>query len=283
MRGGSLGAVHVGMVEALLDHGCRADMVVGASIGAINGAYFACHPGPEGVEGLRTLWREFRRERHMPVRGVLDWLWSRTGVHILDPTPLREFVLAQLRGDEIEHAELPCHVVATAFAHGGEVVLSAGPWGDAIMASCAIPGVYPPVRIGERLLVDGGMCNNTPISVAVDRGAERIIVLPTGTACASLEPPVGPVEIAVHALMVLINQRLVQDFERFRYRCAIRIIPPVCPLKVHPLDFSKSGELIDMARNSTSAWLRGGGLDLDTAPPQVVPHFHDATGAVRTD
>ncbi|MGF1469216.1 MAG: patatin-like phospholipase family protein [Sandaracinaceae bacterium] len=273
--GGSLGAVHVGMLEALLDHGCHADFVVGTSIGAINGSYYAGHPSRQGADGLRRRWLEFKRPRVLPIRplgGFLSLTARRN--HIIAPGPLRRFIEESLPAERIEDAALPCHVVTTDLLNGEEVVLSDGPWATAVLASCAVPGVFPPVHTAGRVLVDGGVCNNAPVSVACELGAERVVVLPTGVTCASRQLPESAIGMAVQAITLAINAKLINDIRRWADRAAIAVVPPLCPLDVSPYDFTRAMELADVAAASTRAWLEGGGLERQELPHELEPHEH---------
>lgn len=274
--GGSLGAVEVGMLEALVAHGARADLVVGASAGAINAAYFAGRPDAAGVARLAAVWRRLRSADVFPIQplhGLLGFLGLRKS--LLDPAPLRALLARELPYQRLEQARLPCHVVATDVLDGSEVVLSSGPVVEALLASAAIPGVFPPVQAGGRHLIDGGISSNTPISTAVGLGAKRIVVLPTGFACALREPPNGAVAMALHALTLLIARQLVSDVLRWQERVEIVVVPPLCPVGSSPYDFSASGALIERAAQSTRAWLAAGGLERPGLPHELGPHEHE--------
>src|SRR5204863_2638800 len=173
------------MLRELLAHRIAPNLVVGASVGAINGAYLAGAPTPDGVARLEAIWRGLRRllEENLPCQ-------------------------------ELERASVPLHVVATDLLGGYAVRLSAGPVVDAVLASCAIPAAFPPMRIGERYLMDGAVASNTPIRIAMDLGASRLIVLPTGFACSLESPPRGAIANALHAVNLLIAHQLVTDLER---------------------------------------------------------------------
>lgn len=145
---------------------------------------------------------------------------------------------------------------------GHEVVLSSGPVIDAVLASAAIPGVFPPVQVGSRWLVDGGVANNTPITTAINLGATRIVVLPTGFACALNRPPSGAIARAMHALSLLVSRQLAHDAERFANTgVQLRIVPSLCPLSISSYDYSAAVSLIAQARTSTQQWLAAGGLE----------------------
>ena len=182
--GGSLGAVEVGMLHALTDSGLRPDFVVGASAGAINGAYFASDPTAHGVARLDQLWRGLIRRHVMPMRLSDLFRIAMRRDYLVDPSGLRRLLEKHLPYARLEQAPIPMHVVATDMVLGQEVLISAGPTVEAVLVSTAIPGVFPSVVINGRHLIDGGVANNTPISSAIRLGAKGIVVLPTGFACA---------------------------------------------------------------------------------------------------
>lgn len=271
--GGSFGAVQVGMLRALVAHGLAPDLVVGSSVGAINGAYFAGAPNADGVARLEAIWRGLRRSEVFPIgwRGALAVL--RRGFPV-DPSGLRRLVEQHLPYRDIEQAALPLHLVATDLLGGGTVRLSSGPVVEAVLASCAIPAAFPPVRLGESYMIDGAVASNTPISVAVELGARRLIVLPTGFACSLAAPPRGALASALHAITLLIAHQLVMELERYRDQAEIVTVPPLCPLEVSPYDFSHAGELIERAWEQTQRWLDRGGLERERVPQALRAHTH---------
>ncbi|MEO7072353.1 MAG: patatin-like phospholipase family protein [Rhodanobacter sp.] len=273
--GGSLGAVEVGMLQALLAWGEVPDFIVGSSAGAINAAYLGADPTVAGAQALQQIWCALKRREVLPITlgSVLGLLRHRD--HLVNPTGLRRLLERCLPYRRLEDAVLPVHIVATDVLTGQEVLLSSGSVIDAVLASAAVPGVYPPVSINGRWLIDGGVANNTPISVAVALGATRVIVLPTGFACALERAPSGIVSGAVHALSLLVARQLVRDAERYANGAvSLHIVPSLCPLGVSPYDYSAAAVLIDRARTSTRQWLHGGGLFADGIPPQLREH-HD--------
>ena len=272
--GGSLGAVEVGMLQALLDWGEAPAFIVGASAGAINGAFFAAEPTAAGVVKLDRIWRGLRRRDVFPLnlRSVFGWFTH--GGHLVDSAGLRQLLERHLPYQRLESATLPIHIVACDMITGDEVLLSRGSAVDAILASAAIPGVFAPVRIDGRMLVDGGVANNAPISTAVRLGATRVIVLPTGFACAVKSVPSGAVARAMHALSLLVARQLVQDAERFATKVELHIVPSLCPLDCSPYDYSACAVLIDRAALSTRQWLESGGLEGPTEPGPLREHHH---------
>ena len=273
--GGSLGAVQVGMLKALTRGRIVPDFVVGASVGAINGAYFAAEPNEAGLVRLERIWGRLHRADIFPL-SLLNSLLAILGRrdHLVTPTSLRALVESELPCAKLEDARIPCHVIATDVLDGGEVAIAAGPLMDALLASTAIPAVFPPVTFDGRFLMDGGIANKTPISIAVNLGAQRVIVLPTGMSCALDEPPRGAVAFALHALNLLVMRQLLSDIERFSDRAKVVVVPPLCPIGVSVYDFSQTADLIRRAEATTRLWLKKNGLESSGAPEELVPHEH---------
>lgn len=274
--GGSLGAVQVGMLQALEQAGIRPQLVVGASVGAINAAYYAAAPDAAGIARLQRIWLGLRSADVFPfsLLGTALCLAGRRD-HLAFPHRLRTLIDAQLPYRRLQDAPLPCHVVATDALDGTEVVLSQGDAAQALLASAAIPAVFPAVTVDGRALIDGGIASNTPIAAAFALGASRVIVLPTGLPCALRAPPRGAVAIALHALNLLAMRQLLADVDRFADRCELVVVPPLCPLATNTYDFSKTAELIQRAETDTRRWLQG---DWQTRDPRwpLLPHRHRA-------
>ncbi|MFC5519733.1 patatin-like phospholipase family protein [Polaromonas jejuensis] len=270
--GGSFGAIQVGMLHALVAHGVQPDLVVGASVGAINCAYFAGNPTLAGVRRLEQLWCGLKRSTIFPMTlSRIAGLFSRSP-SLVDSSGLRGLIEQHLPYSRLEQAALPLHVVATEQLHGHPVCLSSGPAVEAILASCAIPAIFPPVLVGKDYLIDGAIASNTPVMTAVVLGATRLIVLPTGYACALTEPPASAIGSALHALNMLIAHQLVQDLELLADRFEVLTVPPLCPLAASAYDFSRAPELIERAEHTTRHWLERGGLQQQGIPGALRPH-----------
>lgn len=276
--GGSLGAIQVGMLQAIVARVPTPDMIVGASVGAINGLHFAADPTPAGVDRLARVWCGLTSDAVFP-RSVLRTLLALFGKHrsLLDPAPLRALLETRAPLRRIEDSRLSCTVIATDALSGLEVLLHEGDSVSALLASTAIPALFPPVRVDGRYLVDGGISNNAPVSVAIALGATRVIVLPTGFSCALQRPPAGVIGMVLHAFNMLVARQLTRDIERFAAAVEIVVVPPLCPAPISSYDFSRTEELIAAARTSTDKWLDAGGLARrDEIPASLLPHAHAA-------
>ena len=258
--GGSFGAVQVGMLKALCAYGTRPDFIAGSSVGAINGAFYAGAPNAAGLERLESHWRRLTRRTIFPL--ALSRVIGALGRsdHLFESSGLRRLLVAELPYVRLEDSTIPVHVMATDLLTGAQVRLSAGDAVEAVLASCAIPAIYPPVHHDGRQLIDGAVACNTPIGPAVELGAARVLLLPTSFACPHAASPRGIFGSAFHALNLIVMQQLVQDTELYANRVDIVTVPPLCPLNVSAYDFAHAGQLIDAAARSTTAWIERGGL-----------------------
>jgi NTE family protein len=249
--GAALGAMHAGMLRALYERGIVPDLLVGTSVGAMNAAFVASRPQTVATaRELEAVWCGLRRKDVFPLRPatLLSGLAGRRD-HLVSDRGLRRVTARHLRITRLEEAGVPLHLIAYDPLSGQEVRLSAGPAVEAVLATAAIPGLLPPVRIGDRLLSDGGVCNNTPISHAVQLGAERIYVLPTaapGTRPLPY-PPRGAPGAAVNALTQLFATRLEADLERYATAAEMIVLPAANPHHVPFTSFAHAGELAEQA------------------------------------
>lgn len=273
--GSSLGAVQVGMLKALIGRGIFPDLVVGSSVGAINAAYFASNPTETGVAEMDRLWRRLKRRDVFPV-SPFSGLWSLLRRdHVVSAGGLSAMLESNISVREFEQTRLPCCIVATDMLTGREIRIRSGPLIPALLASAAIPGVFPPVSLRGRFLIDGGVASHTPLTAALDLGARTVYVLPTGYSCSLASPPRTAVASALHGLNLLIVRQLQDAVQRFGAQADIRVAPPLCPLPVSPYDFDRAGELIERAEESTFRWLEAGVKMIDGVPHQLPPHSHD--------
>lgn len=267
--GASLGAIQVGMAAALFEADIRPDLVVGASVGAVNAAWFA--NGADPAE-LATIWASMTRSQLFPVSPIqgLQALLGRRP-YFVSGDGLRRMLERHIGFGRLEDATIPIVVLTTDARTGEEVVLRQGPAVNAIMASAALPGVFPPVEVEGRVLIDGGVANNTPITAAIEAGATEVWVLSTGFSCALPSPPTGALAMALHSVALLVQQRLVLETTNRDYPVPVHLLPPPCPITITPIDFSQTESLVSRAEAGTRQWLSNG---CPHAIPLHVPHDH---------
>ena len=252
--GASLGSIQVGMLKALFEAGIKPDFLVGTSVGAVNAAWIAGWPSAEGIAKLEEIWLGLRREDVFP----LGWA-AATGLlgktnHLFSNGALRNLLERNLPYERLENATVPVHVVTSELKSGRAVILSSGPTVPALLASSAIPGLFPPVTIGRRDLVDGGVANHTSIDAAVKLGARRIYVLPISYPWL-YEEPTSALGMALQALARMVAQRLESEVAAYRDAADITVIPPLEPMAVSPADFSHTAELIEHGYESARKML----------------------------
>jgi NTE family protein len=258
--GGSRGAFQVGMLAELVDRGVHAERVYGASVGAVNGSAYCSDPTPGGMRRLEAIWRGIHGSDVFPSRRT-DGPWSlfrrRSGLH--SNAGLRAIVAAGLRFERLEDAPIPFEVVASSLADGSERWLTEGPALEAILASAAVPVLFPPVIVDGEPLIDGGVVDNVPITRAIGQGATTIYVLLCGPLHFRPRVPRRPVESLLTSLYVAIHAR----FERER-----AALPPGVELVVFCGDhlperdyrhFGQTERLIDAGRAEVASVLSARG------------------------
>jgi NTE family protein len=246
------------MLQALYEREIWPDMLVGTSVGAVNAAFLASRPrSVETTQELAEAWRSLRRSDVFPfsVRTFTRGL-RRKHDHLVPDRGLRDLLRRHIELESLEDASIPLRVVCFDAVEGCEVVLSSGPAHDAIVASCSIPGVLPPVCINGRRLVDGGVLSSTPISQAVAAGAARLYVLAT---CERQHrpQPVGPgaLDALLNSIRTLVANRLQADLERYAKRAELIVLPAANTMAVQPSNFARADELIQSAYQAATAAL----------------------------
>lgn len=251
--GGSRGAAEVGFYRALLELGVRIDFIVGASVGAVNGAYIAAGLGPDE---LRRHWRR------LSAGNPFGFNWRLLGSPLaedglLDPSGLRDFLRETLPTTRFERLPTPLTVVATSLQDAGPVYLEGrGDLVSALMASTALPVFFPPVRIEGRQLVDGGVADNTPIAAAVARGATRVYCFSCDCDAEALRPARGWLDVHARAFRVAMKQRLARELSAGWDGAEVVLVDACLLASPALLDFSRSEELMDQAYAAALARLR---------------------------
>ncbi len=279
--GGSLGAIQVGMLRALGENGIEPDALVGTSAGALNAAWVAAHGmSDDSLDELAAIWRELRRADIFPldIRKVVRAAVGLSGA-LSSADRLARLVSTHAGVDNIEDADVPLHLLATDLLSGAGVVVSGGSMVAGVLASAAIPGIFPPVRMDGRLLVDGVVSGQSGVAQAVALGATVIYVLPTGAACALPAPPRSAIGVALHALTTLIERRLADEMAASADAATIKVLPPLCPLSVSAADFGHADELIERGHRASRRWILDGHVDLPAPERFLATHDHPSRRA----
>jgi len=224
--GGVLGAHEVGMLRALAEHRVQPDLVLGTSVGAVNGAFYASDPTVAGVERLAELWQDSSWSERTPGATVrrLTTL-ARSGTHLASLSELRLRLSELLAVDRIEELALPFQCVAASIERAAEHWFDSGPLAEAILASCAVPGVLPPVAIDGEHFIDGGIVNSIPVNRAVLLGARKIYVLQVGRLEQPLKPPRWPWEVGLVAFEVARRHRFAHDLHSLPDGVELHVLP----------------------------------------------------------
>ena len=225
--GGVLGATQIGMLRALLERGIRPDLVVGTSIGAVNGAAIAADPDEAALERLTQLWSSMsvlpslqdalpRPRLRVPGRRQSDASGSasRRGVsrtHLSPAGPFLRLIRENLPVANIEDMQVPFQCVAANLERSVAHWFSEGPAAPAIMASCAVPGLFPPIEIDGKHYWDGGLVHSIPVSRAIALGATRIYVMHVGRVEQQLRLPRWPWEVASVTFEIARRHRYVEE------------------------------------------------------------------------
>lgn len=242
--GASLGATQVGMLRAAVEAGFEPDLVVGTSVGAINGAVVATH-GTGAVEELDRIWRVVNRSNVFP-EGVVQraLLLARTRRHLFTNRALRQLIDRHLEFAKFDELPLPFGVVTTNIRTGRPVLFTEGEVAPALLASASIPGLLPAVRHADHELCDGGLVANVPVRQAISMGARSMLVLDAGQAWHEREPPSHVGETLAFAAGILLRNQVVRDVRDVARTNLVVHVPPLC-VDVSPFDFSHTPRLIE--------------------------------------
>ena len=256
LRGGaSFGAAQVGMAKALMEAGHHPDRLYGTSAGALNAAWLAAEPTLEGLEALAHLWTVVTRRDVFPLSGLvaLAGFVGRKD-HLVSSRALARWLRSTVLVRRLEDGVLPLAVVATDLETGEEVLLESGPVVPALLASSAMPGVFPPVRIGGRWLIDGSVVSDTPVGPAVGAGADRVFVLPSVPA-GPMPRPRSALNVLLRSTSISLARHNLDTVSVWCDRCQLYIVPAPLVPGVSPFSFDRSPELIEAAYRLTSNWL----------------------------
>ena len=211
--GGVLGAVEVGMLRALFERGIGPDLVLGTSVGALNGALVARDPSLAVIDRLVELWRRAGETRDVygdrPLRSMRRAMSTRT--HIYSAGPLKARLREELGDVTFEELPVRFQVCAASIERAAEHWFDSGPVADAVVASAAVPGLLPPARVGDEHFLDGGIVNSIPLGRAVQLGATRVFVLQVGRIDRPLTPPTKPWEVARVSFEIARRHRFARE------------------------------------------------------------------------
>jgi NTE family protein len=327
--GGARGAAHVGVLRVIEQMGIPVDYVAGTSMGAVIGGLYAMGMSPDQIEATieEIDWTGiFRDEPPREARRIRRNLDDRT--FLMDARPgvnerkrqvnlvpaliqgqrldlaLRRYTLPAISIDRFDDLNIPFRAVATDAVTGEAVILDAGDLATSIRASMAVPAAFAPVEIGDRLLIDGGLAMNLPVSVVRDMGADIIIAVDVGGPRRDREEINNVLEMLDQVMGLVTWRNTQEEIAKLRERDVL-ITPPL-GREVIASDFNRMLEAIAIgergaeAERSALAALRepggqyAGYLQAQRLPDQEMPvidrlrienrsRLSDATIAKRLD
>jgi NTE family protein len=249
------------MLQALFERGIRPDLVVGTSVGAINGALVAADPTAGAVDRLRGVWEELASQRIFAgsLLGRVRTL-ARTRTHLHPREPLRDLLAAHLPVRTFAELAVPFQCVAASIERAAEHWFTDGPLVDAVLASCAVPGLLPPVELDGEHYLDGGLVHSIPVGRAVALGAGTIYVLHVGRIDRPLQPPANPWDVAQVAFEIARRHRFVGDLAALPPGVALHVLPagdetPPSTANLRYRDFSQVPERVERARRAAGEYL----------------------------
>jgi NTE family protein len=259
--GGTRGALQIGMLQVLTEHGFVPDRIYGSSVGAVNGVAFAGDPTRAGVERMTEIWTGLTRDIVYP-QGRLHgpWLYLQQRDSVYVNAGLRKVIEEGITFERLEDAVIPVEVVATSLTDGRERWFTYGPAVDAVLASTAIPAIFPPVEIDGERFIDGGVVNNVPIRRAIDSGAARIVVLLCAPPVHTPDTPRRPVEAMLNALLISIHARFVREMTQLPAGVEVIVCSGTEEATREFDDFSTTPALIAQGRAEAAEVVRRYGL-----------------------
>ncbi len=225
--GGVLGAVEVGMLRALFEADIHADLILGTSVGALNGALVAADPSPGVIERLVALWESAVGGKDVYGDGAVRQVTRavRTGTHLHSSKPLRQRLHQELGDLTFEEMRIPFQCCAANIERAAEHWFTEGRVVDAVMASAAVPGLLRPARVGGEHFLDGGIVNSIPVGRAVECGADRIFVLQVGRVDRPLTVPRKPWEVARVSFEIARRHRFIREMAAVPKQVTAHVLP----------------------------------------------------------
>lgn len=261
--GGARGSAQVGMLQALMARGITPDVILGASVGAINASGFAGDPTVAGVEEMAEKWRAITREDVFPQgRFPSPWRFFQQRESVFSNDGVRAIIDGGLKFERIEHSPVPLQVVATSLTDGRPQWFTEGPAAPAVLASAALPALLPPVTIDGEAFIDGGVVDNVPMGRAFDLGAERVFVLLCGPLRYTPHRYRRPAEAVLTAFFIAVHAKFARQLTH---------LPPGVEVIVFTVDTEPVSGYDDFSATETL-------LSAGRANAEAVLAFRDAGG-----
>ncbi|MEO5874397.1 MAG: patatin-like phospholipase family protein, partial [Streptosporangiaceae bacterium] len=258
--GGMLGACEVGMLRALGEAGITPDLVVGTSVGAFNGVFAAADP-TSAAKVLTQIWSGGAGSAFSGSMFERAATFVRSGTHLHSTDRLALALESLMSVSTFEELAVPFQCVAASIEAANAHWFTSGPLVPAVLASCAVPGILPPVRIGDEHFYDGGLVHSIPVGRAVHEGAQTIFVLHVGRVDAPLSVPRRPWEVGMVAFELARRHRFAEEMAQLPADVTVHVLPTGVPPRSSGLaqlryrDASRVEGEIDRAYQATRAYL----------------------------
>ena len=259
--GGSYGAVQVGMLKALQEAGITPDLVVGSSVGALNGVRYAASPG-DAVATLEDIWRSMDRSGVFGGRSRPGQIWAatrrilrRNTSSAFSPERLRAMIDTHLPASDLDDLPIRAAIVVTDAMLGRPKALTRGQLGPLLQASAALPGIFPPVQVDGCFYIDGGVTANVPIRQAIDLGARGVVVLDANPRTMPGTIPDSFTGSLLHASMIMLRNQRADADDELKGRLPILHLPQPTPPEQSSFDFGQADELMSAGYSSTRSFL----------------------------
>jgi NTE family protein len=266
--GGAFGSVQVGMLKALAERGIEPDLVVGTSAGALHGAALATE-GYRALPRLEQLWSSLDRRSLFGRRGrvAFNLLRHRT---LADFHRLGGLIDQHLVAGSFEDLQLPFAAVATDALTGDPQLLSTGSIREALLASCAVPGVFPAVEIAGRSYVDGGVAANIPIRQAIAFGARSMVVLDATPPGTRATPPRSFSGALLHSASLMLRSQRAHAIDDIAHRYPIATLPSATPPDIGSFNFGLTEQLLAESHQLAAETLDRWGRDAAESPSSSI-------------
>ncbi len=254
--GGNLGSVQVGMLRAVIERGEVPDLIVGCSVGSLNGLAMAADPTLDGVERLRQIWLELDADHVFPSSRVSGpWMLLKRAASLYPADGLRALIESCAPHPHIEDYAIPFECVATNLQTGRARWFDQGPVLEPVLASAALPAAFPPVEFEGEHYIDGAVVDNVPISRALFHGVEKITVFHVGNFERPRPRPKRPIDVLLQSFSIARNFRFDSDLARVPEGVDVTVLPGIDPGPMKRNDFGRTSELITRAHAAAAAYL----------------------------
>lgn len=243
--GGVLGALQAGILRALFRTPYRPDLIVGTSVGALNGAFVSFRPDAEGADELVNIWSSLRDKSLFmfnPLRIAYQMFTQK--LCLFNSDLLKELVEQYAPADDFDATTTPLYITTTNLSKGYKQVFHEGPISRALLASTALPGFFCPVEIDGDQYVDGGVLANLDLDTAIDLGATEILAIDLSR-CIDGKRPDSMVNLWMQTLDVIQRERVESEMARLAPKAHITLIQPGIETSQSLSSFNKVEQLMD--------------------------------------